>query len=406
MERLIGQYAQALVNPTQVTTNDSNDDGFPQPSLSPGPLLIATTALHGNERAGVPAIQTVLKYLNENRPPFRGTFMGLMGNLAAYEANQRFMVRDLNRKWSDADIKAILSHPQTYTAPEDIEQRALLDWIHRLHAQRQGQSPMVFMDLHSTSAQSVPFCGIADTLINRPFALALPIPTVLGLEETIDGSMLGYLSDLGHVTVAVEGGQHEDPATVENLIACLWIGLVTAGCIAARDVPDYNAHVKRLKALCHSLPRIVEIRYRHVVTANDQFEMNPGFVNFQSIGARQWLAQDRQGPINALESGLILMPLYQSQGEDGFFVVKRVHPFWLWLSAWLRKLGAQHVLPYLPGIRRHPTLHDHFIADETVTRFFLVELLHLFGYRKRQQLNQQLIFSRRQADFSPRAPLG
>ena len=36
------------------------------------------------------------------------------------------------------------------------------------------------------------------------------------------------------------------------------------------------------------------------------------------------IAQDKQGPIEAPEDALLLMPLYQSQGEDGFFLIKKL----------------------------------------------------------------------------------
>lgn len=47
--------------------------------------------------------------------------------------------------------------------------------------------------------------------------------------------------------------------------------------------------------------------------------MEPGFTNFQPVVRAQLLARDRHGDIRAVENGYVLMPLYQSQGTDGFF---------------------------------------------------------------------------------------
>jgi succinylglutamate desuccinylase len=50
--------------------------------------------------------------------------------------------------------------------------------------------------------------------------------------------------------------------------------------------------------------------------------MLPGFNNFDKIVKGQPLAKDKNGPIYASIDGYILMPLYQKQGEDGFFIIQ------------------------------------------------------------------------------------
>ena len=45
------------------------------------------------------------------------------------------------------------------------------------------------------------------------------------------------------------------------------------------------------------------------------------------------------------------MPRYQSTGRDGFFLGKRVRPFWLKLSKGLRRLRLERFLAALPGER-------------------------------------------------------
>jgi succinylglutamate desuccinylase len=50
--------------------------------------------------------------------------------------------------------------------------------------------------------------------------------------------------------------------------------------------------------------------------------MKLGFKNFDKIQYGQTLAEDKNGPIYAQSNGYLLMPLYQSQGNDGFFLVR------------------------------------------------------------------------------------
>jgi len=64
-------------------------------------LFICFGAMHGNEPAGLRAIELVLKML-EIEPiknpdfKFKGKFVGLIGNLEALKTKQRFLKKDLN----------------------------------------------------------------------------------------------------------------------------------------------------------------------------------------------------------------------------------------------------------------------------------------------------------------------
>jgi len=66
--------------------------------------------------------------------------------------------------------------------------------------------------------------------------------------------------------------------------------------------------------------------------------MKEGYRGFQVIEAGETIALDKDGPVTAPERGRLLMPLYQEQGNDGFFLVRRVKRFWLRLSSVLRMM--------------------------------------------------------------------
>jgi len=89
MERIIGRYS---------------GDGD-------GPLLIVIGAMHGNEPAGVRAIELLLKMLEvepiKNRDfSLKGNVIGLIGNYQALQSKVRFIDRDMNRCWSPDVIKS------------------------------------------------------------------------------------------------------------------------------------------------------------------------------------------------------------------------------------------------------------------------------------------------------------
>lgn len=129
--------------------------------------------------------------------------------------------------------------------------------------------------------------------------------------------------------------------------------------------------------------------------------MEPGFTNFQPVARAQLLARDRHGDIRAVENGYVLMPLYQPKPRDRRILpVREVKPFWLTVSAWLRRLRLETLLPWIPGIRRHPERTDTLIVDRRVARWFVVELFHLLGFRRQRTEGEKLMVSRRPHDVS------
>lgn len=364
---------------------------------APGPLVIVTGGVHGNEPAGVHAVRRVLAQLQARAMPLRGTLMGVAGNRAGLDRKVRYLDRDLNRRWLVPEMIALLARDPAQDSPEDREQRELLHLFAPLCAR--ARAPIVFLDLHSTSGDGAPFVCMADVLRNRTIAFALGIPVVLGLEEVIDGSMIGFFTDIGHIGVAVEGGQHDDPRSVDCHEAAIWIALVAAGALAEAEVPGLDRHRATLEEATRGLPRVLEIRHRHVVADDDDFVMRPGFANFQPVGDGQVVAEDRGGDVRTPEAGIMMLPRYQGQGEDGYFLARQVSRLWLTLSAGLRLARADRLVTMLPGVARHPELGDHMLVERDRPR--AIDVFHLLGFRhQRAHAEDRYAFSRRRPAFT------
>lgn len=358
-----------------------------------GPLVIAVAGLHGNEHAGVIAARRVLGALSSRAPAAHGSFLALAGNLEALTCNQRFVDKDLNRMWIRDDVARTRSNPGADSGVEYNELRELLDAIEAALHEQCG--PVVLVDLHSTSAEAVPFCIMSDTLANRGIAFSLGVPVILGLEESITGTIQGYFSDRGFVTFAVEGGQHTNPATSDRLESALWVILHAAGVLDAGGVPDLGRHRSRLRDVSDGLPDVVEVFFRHGLAPGDEFRMRGGFRNFSPVNRGELVASDRRGDILAPEDGLLILPSYQGRGDDGFFIGRHVRHFWLSLSAGLRRMHVDRLLHWLPGVHRDPADPGILYADPHVTRWLTSQVFHLAGYRKCDSINGLLVFRRR-----------
>lgn len=147
-----------------------------------------------------------------------------------------------------------------------------------------------------------------------------PIPIITGLIDRLRGTLVHFMVHHGHRAVVFEGGQHEKISTLENMIGAIWILLVKLGCIPAHLVPEFDYFKQRLTADALGLPEILDVFYRHPVQADDQFEMEPGYFNFDFVRMGEILGHDKHGLIRAPQDARILMPLYQGQGNDGFFL--------------------------------------------------------------------------------------
>jgi succinylglutamate desuccinylase len=143
----------------------------------------------------------------------------------------------------------------------------------------------------------------------------------------------------------------------------------------------------------------MEVRHRHAIVPEDDFRMEKGYRNFEPIKRGQLLAKDRKGDITARETGLILMPLYQTLGDDGFFLGRDVKKFWLQLSAILRKLKVGHYMHLLPGVRRDPLDENFLVIDTRIARILPLQIFHLLGFRRRRWVGNNLVVSRRAYDL-------
>ncbi len=354
--------------------------------------MICVCGLHGNELPGVLALQRLLPRLERDPRGLRGRLVGLAGNRQALERGQRFLEEDLNRIWF-ADRLARLRAGGDAVTPEESELRELDAALE--HALAECSEASV-LDLHSTSGNGPAFTSLDDTLANRAMAFDLPVPHVLGLEEELSGTLVGYLNQLGITAIGFEAGQHSATTSVDHAEAAVWIAMESCG-VLEPGVRDEVARARELLARNEpSRPGVVEVRHRHPVVPGDGFAMLPGFRCFQPVRAGEQLARDARGPITSPRSGLILMPLYQQQGGDGFFVIHRVHPAWLALSAFLRRLRVDRFAHWLPGVKRHPELAGAFHIDRASARWFALQVFHLLGFRRYARTETTLEMVRRE----------
>lgn len=287
-----------------------------------GPTVIILGGIHGNEPGGVKAVEQVYDELMESSLPFSGKMVGIRANRRALKYSVRFVDEDMNRIWFPSIIKKIRATPKNEI--ESSERREIKELLAVLDKEipRDSSYPTIIADLHSFSAEGHMFAITAPKKKHTDLMSSVNLPMVFGIEKTLRGTALRYYQDHGHITFALEGGQHESKLTPYNQTAAILLMLEYIGCIPEGATERSDEFRNHLREHSKNLPERVELIYQHFIEEGDKFAMRPGYHNFQYIKKGEWLANDRWGKIQAECDGYLIMPLYQQQGNDGFFVVQ------------------------------------------------------------------------------------
>ena len=282
-----------------------------------GPLLFVTGGVHGNEPSGVIALQKVFAELKKTKPEIEGTIIVVAGNKKALNLNKRFIDEDLNRTWTKKNVAKKSADTQ-----EQKEMFEIIDVLEKFP--EKDFTKRYFLDCHTTSAATVPFISVQEVNDNDSWAHKFPTYIIRGFSDIVYGCIDHYLSRIGITGFVFEAGQHEDPTSVENHEGVIWLALKEACNLDLNKISCYPECVDRFVKKNAPDQKTFEIIYRHGLEDSDEFKMEPGFENFQKIEKDQLLAIQNGKEVRSKWNAYIFMPLYQSQGNDGFFVVQDV----------------------------------------------------------------------------------
>ena len=355
-----------------------------------GPTVVFFGGIHGNESSGVFALKDVFPGINAAY--VKGTIYGISGNLKALREQKRYIDQDLNRLWTKENIEEIKN--KHLLNSDEAELVELLDILNAIL--KSNQPPFYFFDLHTTSSKTLPFITINDALINRKFSEQFPVPIVLGIEEYLEGPLLSYINTLGYVSLGFESGQHDDFFAITNHIAFIHLALVYSGVLEEEAVMDFSKYYQQLKQHSENTFDVFEIVYLHTIKPEEKFKMLNGFKSFEHIKKGTKLAISNNKEITAPSSGSVFMPLYQKRGAEGFFIIKPIRPFFLKLSAFLRRIKIDGFLVILPGVSWIDKAEGILQVNLKVAKFFAKALFHLLGYRNRQITETHLTLNNRE----------
>ena len=278
--------------------------------------MIFTAAIHGNENSGVIALKRFFKDIKMLDLKIEGTVIGIIGNINALTKNVRFIDVDMNRIW---DQKEKPTKPNS-EEKEVIILKSLLNNVINL----KNKKNIFIVDLHNTSSSNGVFT-IVNNKKETQLASSLKIPVINNLLKKVKGSFAAYYHSKNINTIVFEGGAIGDPAAINNHEAGIWKMLEKKGFIRSESIPEkISLNANKMSEFAKKIKGTYAVKYIHKIKQDDEFLMNPNMLNFQKIKKGETIGHDIRGNVQSPNSGYLLMPLYQSKGKEGFYIIDHI----------------------------------------------------------------------------------
>jgi predicted deacylase len=310
-------------------------------AIEPGPRLLVTGAVHGNEVCGTRAIRRLIdEFQNDQRQLLRGSLSLVpICNPLAYQKGQRSGDRNLNRRLRPTqDPREFEDHVANWLCPLMQQHDILLD----LHSfQAQGR-PFVMVGPEDNSASLQPFTQAAQELAwakvlgvqrgvdgwldtysggvaqRRARYAGREVGSSVDLDEQYGVGSTEYMRSTGGMALTLECGQHEDPEAPE---------------VAYRAIVNSLLHFGLIEGEAPAVQSMAGLRLHHVedkLHADDDF-VKP-WVSFDRVQPGELIGRRANGePVHAPQQGwegCIVFPNSKAQaGQEWFYLARELERF-------------------------------------------------------------------------------
>jgi uncharacterized protein len=300
--------------------------------LQPGPRLVVTGAVHGNETCGTRAIGRVIEEIDSGSVAIergRVTFVPITNPLA-YAKGERAGDRNLNRNLAPVESSSDFEdRVANWLCPLLEGHDVLLD----LHSTRAAAQPFAMLGPKNNSGSLEPFTqsererALAKRLGVRRFVEGWLATYAKGVERRVKegtGSALNtdprygvglteYMRSVGGYAVTLECGQHEDPSAPEVAYRAIRNALAFLG-LAIDPMPE---PVEQYEAL-----RLHEV----VDRAHPGDHFGREWSSFDPLEPGDLIAtRDGGQPVIAMKGGRILFPDAKAlPGNEWFYLAETI----------------------------------------------------------------------------------
>ncbi len=259
-------------------------------SGKPGPSVAIFAGIHGNEKAGVYALQELLPGLELKR----GKLYAAFGNPAALAADVRMLGKNLNRCFYAGNAG---------TDPEDVRARELMAVLDKCDA---------LLDLHmfyDDNGQPFAICEDNGVALASKFDVDI-IST--NWAETEPGATDGYMHLQGKIGICVECGPLAKSREYTGF--------------AKHTALQFLKHLDMISdtiAFSDTAKCVVET-YQTICKSGEDFVLSAGLSNFQLLWPGQLIAKDERQEYRAQAGDCIIFPHYKARVGEEAYILGRV----------------------------------------------------------------------------------
>lgn len=254
----------------------------------PGPTVAIFAGVHGNERAGIYALQELIPKLKLTK----GTLHLAFANPPAIKANVRFINKNLNRRFFTGN------DGEGYEDTRARELMAVLDQCDAL------------LDLHMfySDGNTEPFAICEEPSIDVASVFDLPL-IATNFTNVEKGGSDGYMFLNGKVGICVECGPISQSDELKDY--------------AAKTVYQFLQYYDMIEpqvALSDKPKKILKALYA-VKKDTETITLEPGFKNFDSLSEDQLIAVDGSKQYLAKKNECILFPHYSARVGEELYII-------------------------------------------------------------------------------------
>ena len=280
--------------------------------------ILFICGVHGNELSGKIALTNIFKYLKENSIEINGNIIGLQANMEAIKQKERFIDYDLNRIWKKKYFQLAIKNNQKKSELYELKKtHSIIETI----IEKKKKNNITIVDLHNTSSQDGLFTIVSNENEEK-IASYVEIPCITKLFSKVKGSLVQYYNSKGITSLVFEGGAINDPVSIFNHENGIYKILQKMKFIKENDIPiNIIKEREQIKIIHKNKFSKHEVKYIHKIKNEDKFIMMNNITNFKNVNKNDIIGKDVNGEVRAPIKGKILMPLYQSQGSEGFYII-------------------------------------------------------------------------------------
>ena len=247
-----------------------------------------------------------------------GNIIGLQANMEAIKQKERFIDYDLNRIWQKKYFQLAIKNNQKNSELYELKKtHSIIETI----IEKKKKNNITIVDLHNTSSQDGLFTIVSNENEEK-IASYVEIPCITKLFSKVKGSLVQYYNSKGITSLVFEGGAINDPVSIFNHENGIYKILQKMKFIKENDIPiNIIKEREQIKIIHKNKFSKHEVKYIHKIKNEDKFIMMNNITNFKNVNKNDIIGKDVNGEVRAPIKGKILMPLYQSQGSEGFYII-------------------------------------------------------------------------------------